>query len=202
MTGTEFWITYQLASRCTQAPTIQLIELDEKLFDLEDILDYVFRQGYLEAKLRPFTYWERKDGSKVKASYPVLDLLEEGVGKTPESALKLLVEDVPTCLWFSYVYLHGHKPHSAATQRIKLTEHKFERLANLTNYIFCQGFLAPKYRSVVHWTQPCGKRVGENTCLNLLLLEGEGSEDKPLRLIIDAVPSCHTGCRCHRCTFF
>jgi len=43
MTGTEFWLVYQLASRSNQAPTTQLIELEfqnHKLFDLEDVLDY------------------------------------------------------------------------------------------------------------------------------------------------------------------
>lgn len=40
MTGTEFWLTYQLASRCAYPPTVQLIELNEKFCDLEDILDY------------------------------------------------------------------------------------------------------------------------------------------------------------------
>jgi hypothetical protein len=40
MTGTEFWLTYQLASRCAHSPTIQLIELDDMLCDLEDILDH------------------------------------------------------------------------------------------------------------------------------------------------------------------
>jgi len=200
MIGTEFWLTYQLASRCAQVPTIQLTELDDKLCDLEDILDHVFRQGYVEAKYRPFTRWERKDGCVVKPSHPVLDLLDQGVGKTPETALRLVVEDIPTCLWFCYVYLHGHTPHPATTQRLKLKEHDFDRLAQITNYIFSQGYLAPKYRSVVHWALPCGKRVGENVCVNVLLLENQGSEDKPLRLVIDAIPSCPSGCRCHRCT--
>ena len=40
MTVTEFWLTYQLASRCALAPTVQLIELNEKYTDLEDILDH------------------------------------------------------------------------------------------------------------------------------------------------------------------
>jgi hypothetical protein len=31
-------------------------------------------------------------------------------------------------------------------------------------------------------------------------LEGQGSEEKPLRLIIDAVHSCPSECHCHRCT--
>ena len=43
MTGTELWLVYQLASRSTQAPTVQLIELEfqnQKLSDLEDVLDH------------------------------------------------------------------------------------------------------------------------------------------------------------------
>jgi hypothetical protein len=40
MTATEFWLAYQLASRSYQAPTVQLVELGEKLLDLEDILDH------------------------------------------------------------------------------------------------------------------------------------------------------------------
>lgn len=203
MTATEFWLAYQLASRSYQAPTVQLVELGEKLLDLEDILDHVFRQGYIEAKFRPFTHWERKDGQKVKASHLVEDLLNQGVGKTPESALKLVVDDVPTLFWFSYVYLHGHTTHATTTQRIKLNEHpvKLELLANITNYIFNQGFLAPKLRPVVHWEKPCGARVGDNVCVSVLLLEGQGTcEDKPLRLVIDATPSCSVGCPCHRCT--
>ena len=95
---------------------------------------------------------------------------------------------MPTSFWFSYVYLHGHAAsHSAVTQRIKLNEHptKFDRLAHITNYIFSQGFLAAKLRPVVHWEKACGARVGENVCINILLMENEGiCEDKPLRLVI------------------
>ncbi|KAF8799367.1 hypothetical protein BYT27DRAFT_7176440 [Phlegmacium glaucopus] len=207
MTGTEFWLAYQLASRSNQAPTTQLIELEfqnHKLFDLEDVLDYVFHQGYVEARYRPFTRWERKDAQKVKVSQPVEDLLKQGVGKTPENALKLVVDDMPTSFWFSYVYLHGHAAsHPAVIQRVKLNEHpaKFERLAHITNYIFGQGFLAAKLRPVVHWEKACGARVEENVCVNILLMEGQATcEEKPLRLVIDAAPSCFLGCHCHRCT--
>lgn len=91
-------------------------------------------------------------------------------------------------LWFRYVYHHhSHASHPAVAQRIKLTEPpaKFELLAHITNYVFEQGFLAPKLRSAVHWEKSCGARVGENVCLNLLLLEGQGTcEEKPLRLVI------------------
>jgi hypothetical protein len=70
---------------------------------------------------------------------------------------------------------------------MRLTEHHFDTLGHLTNYIFSQGFVVPKYRSVVHWAQPCGKRVAENVCVNVLLLEGQGTEEKPLRLIIGMI---------------
>lgn len=96
-------------------------------------------------------------------------------------------EDIPTTLWFTYVYLHSHTSQPAATQRIKLNEYpaKFELLAHVSNYIFEQGFLVPKLRSAVHWEKSCGSRVGENVCVNTLLLEGQGTcEDKPLKLII------------------
>ena len=172
----------------------------------------VFRQGYVEARYRPLTRWERKDGQKVKVSQPVEDLLKQGVGKTPESALKLVVgqytscqricpvsltirsfeDDMPTSFWFRYVYLHGHMTsHPAVIQRIKLNEHpglKFDRLAHVTNYIFCQGFLAAKLRPVVHWEKACGIRVEENVCVNIVLMEGEGTcEDKPLRLVVGRI---------------
>lgn len=130
MTATELWIEYDLASHhnhhnhCNDhdhynhAPTHQLIELDEKLVDAEDILAYgmysiqlsignsltevvhvvqVFRQGYVEAKNRPFVHWQRKDGVAVKPSCIIVELLEEGVGVTPESALTLVVGEHYRC---------------------------------------------------------------------------------------------------------
>lgn len=114
MTHAELWLTYQLASRAhLKVPaTTQLIELEfqnHKLSDLEDVLDHgnspcivvshhsltiditVFRQGFVEARHRPSTWWERKDGQKVKPGHSVEDLLKQGVGKCPENALKLVV---------------------------------------------------------------------------------------------------------------
>jgi len=41
--GGELWVAYQFASRGSASPTTQLIELEftgQKLFDLEDVLDY------------------------------------------------------------------------------------------------------------------------------------------------------------------
>jgi len=41
--GGELWVAYQFASRGGASPTTQLIELEfagQKLFDLEDVLDY------------------------------------------------------------------------------------------------------------------------------------------------------------------
>ncbi|KZP31634.1 hypothetical protein FIBSPDRAFT_849601 [Athelia psychrophila] len=97
MVYTELWLTYHLVSRTStgKQPTAQLIELDtfqgSKLIDLEDVLEHVFRQGFVEAKHRPSTYWERVDGVKVKGSHGVEELLDQGHGKCQDSALKLVI---------------------------------------------------------------------------------------------------------------
>ncbi|KAF8158008.1 hypothetical protein B0H34DRAFT_438263 [Crassisporium funariophilum] len=201
MTNTEFWLSYHLASRVHLPPTTQLVELEfhnQKLQDLEDVLDHVFRQGYVEAKYRPVTWFERKDGHKIKGSQLIDVLLKEGVGRSPETALRLVVEDLANTFWFTYVYLHGSK--TVVTQRVKLNElpAKCDRLAHITNHLFQQGFLAAKLRPVVHWQKACGVRVEEHACVRDILSAGEGTcEEKPLRLIIDAPPACEAGCHCH-----
>ena len=104
----------------------------------------------------------------------------------PNSDACLGTEDIPANLWFSYIYIHN--PHAkVVTQRIKFAgvERRFERLAHVTNYIFAQGFLPSKYRGVVYWQSPCGKRVSEFNVVDEILIAGEGiSEEKPLRLVI------------------
>ena len=95
-------------------------------------------------------------------------------------------EDAPTSLWFSYVYIHN-PPAKIVTQRIKFDnlEKRFERLAHVTNYIFAQGFLPVKYRAVVHWEAPCGRRISEFAIVDEILVAEEGiSEERPLRLVI------------------
>ncbi|KAF8742602.1 hypothetical protein AX14_003236 [Amanita brunnescens Koide BX004] len=186
---TEFWLTYHFTSRVHLPPTAQLIELEHRehrLTDLEDVLEHVFRNGFIDAKYRPATWWEKKDGTKVKASFTIDDLLIEGVGKCPDTALKLVIEDIPADLWFSYIYIHN--PHAkVVTQRVKFAgfEKRFERLAHVTNYVFAQGFLPSKYRAVVYWQSPCGKRISEFAVVDEILVAGEGiSEEKPLRLVI------------------
>lgn len=97
-----------------------------------------------------------------------------------------MIEDVPTALWFSYIYLENTGVR-IVTQRVKLTAlpKKLERLAHVTNHIFSQGYLAPNLRSVVYWQSPCGKRIEEHVRVEDLLASGEGtSEDKPLRFVI------------------
>jgi hypothetical protein len=69
---------------------VLLVSIRSSLTEVIHVVQ-VFRQGFLEPKYRPFAHWERKDGVVVKPSHLVLDLLEQGVGKTPESALKLVV---------------------------------------------------------------------------------------------------------------
>lgn len=73
------------------------------------------------------------------------------------------------------------------TQRIKFAglPRRFEKLAHVTNYVFAQGFLPSKYRAVVHWQSPCGKRINECATVDEILVAGEGtSEEKSLRLVI------------------
>jgi hypothetical protein len=104
--------------------------------------------------------------------------------------LTSLLADLPPALWFSYVYVHGSPAgnhHGHVTQRVKLDNPHFhmEKLAHITNYIFEQGYIAPKFRSMVHWERHCGGRVAEHVLLNELLGHGEGlSEEMPLKLII------------------
>ena len=96
MTHSEIWLTYIFASRtiANKQPTTQILELESqglKLHDLEDVLEHIFRQGYVEAKHRPSVWWEKHDGVKLKGSHIVEELLEQGVGQCEQTALKLIV---------------------------------------------------------------------------------------------------------------
>ena len=90
----EIWLTYHQVSRANKPCSAQLVELDlhgHKLSDLEDVLEHVFQQGYVDSKYRTCVYWEKKNGVRVKGSYHVEDLLKDGVGKCQDSALKLII---------------------------------------------------------------------------------------------------------------
>jgi len=205
MTGSELWLTYHQTSRTGKPCTAQLIELEfqnTKLHDLEDVLEHVFQQGFVEAKYRPVSFWEKKDGSKVKACHNVEELLKLGVGKCQETALRLVIADIPPALWFSYHYVHNTSGNHVV-QRVKLESlhaqhhicgpdiHHSLKLAHLSNYIFKQGYLAPRLRSKVHWQGICGKLIEEHHDVFELLLRGEGAtEEKAIKLIIDD-HSCH-----------
>ena len=96
MTHTELWLTYNLISRISagKPSTTQLVELEfqnRKLMDLEDVLDHVFQQGFIEAKYRPASWWEKMDGQKVKGSLLVEELMKQGVGLCQTTALRLVV---------------------------------------------------------------------------------------------------------------
>jgi len=76
------------------APTTQLIALESphhRVFTMEDILDHVFRQGYIDARYRPFARWEYGDGYRVSVSQPVEVLFNQGIGRTREGALQLVI---------------------------------------------------------------------------------------------------------------
>lgn len=91
--GSELWITYHQASRAHKQVTAQLIDVSDTahLFDLEDVLNHIFENGFLEAKWRSVTWWEDCSAVRLKACNTVQELLASGAGSTPETALHLVV---------------------------------------------------------------------------------------------------------------
>ena len=91
--ATELWITYHQASRAQKQVTAQLVDVSDvvRLFDLEDVLDYVFEQGFVDSKWRSVTWWEDNTLVRLKACSTVQDLLTRGAGSTPETALRLII---------------------------------------------------------------------------------------------------------------
>ncbi|KAI0795187.1 hypothetical protein BC629DRAFT_1286963 [Irpex lacteus] len=196
MTGTEIWLTYHQTSRASRPSTAQLIDLachSHKLTDLEDVLDYIFAEGFVEPKYRPVSYWERNNGEKIKNALGVEELLSQGIGRTEETALRLVIADLPPALWFSYHYTSAGASAPAVKQRVKLEalhtacHPAHPKVAHLTNHVFQQGYLAKHLRTKVYWQSVCGKKIEEHADLLELLAVGEGvAEDKTLRLVIGA----------------
>jgi len=187
--GPELWITYHQASRTHKPVTAQLIDVSNAahLFDLEDVLDHVFQQGFVDAKWRSVSYWEDCTSLRLKATTTVQDLLARGAGSSPETSLHLIIADAPLAIWVHYQYVHCGHPHTA-TQRIRLDvpHFKCERLAHLTNHIFAKGYLPCKARSLVSWKAACGKHIEESVKVEEVFSWGEGlCESKPLCLVID-----------------
>jgi len=89
----ELWITYHQASRTHKQVTAQLLNVGDVtlMFDLEDVLDYVFQQGFVDAKWRSVTWWEDSTSVRLKACTTVQDLLARSAGSTPETALHLII---------------------------------------------------------------------------------------------------------------
>ncbi|KAF8272762.1 hypothetical protein EI94DRAFT_156161 [Lactarius quietus] len=183
----ELWITYHQASRAQRPVTAQLVDVTD-LLDLEDVLDHVFQQGFVDPKWRSVAWFEECTSTRLKACHAVQDLLARGVGSTPASALRLVIADTPTAVWVHYEYVHCTH-HRTTTQRIRLDVAQMkscERLAHITNYIFAQGYLPCKFRSLVSWKGPCGKHIEECARIEDVLSCGDGvCEEKPLRLVID-----------------
>lgn len=73
--------------------TAQLIDVSDvaQLFDLEDVLDYIFQQGFVDSKWRSVAWWEECTSVRLKASQAVQELLARGAGNTPASALRLVI---------------------------------------------------------------------------------------------------------------
>lgn len=104
--------------------------------------------------------------------------------------------DTPTALWVHYEYKRCARPAQTATQRVRLDlpHVKLECLGHVTNYIFAQGYLPSKVRSLVSWKNACGKHIEESEKVEELLCRGEGTrEEKPLRLVVGWLPksNCH-----------
>ncbi|KAH8979238.1 hypothetical protein EDB92DRAFT_417763 [Lactarius akahatsu] len=188
--GSELWITYHQVSRAQRPVTAQLIDIGDgtQLHDLEDVLDHVFLQGFVDPKWRSVAWWEECTSVRLKASHVVQELLARGIGSTPTSALRLVIADIPAAVWVHYEYAHCTRHHTA-TQRIRLDAPHMkgcERLAHITNYIFAQGYLPCKVRSLVSWKGACGRHLEECARVEDVLSWGEGTcEHKPLRLVID-----------------
>jgi hypothetical protein len=91
--ASELWITYHQASRAHKQVTAQLVDISDAthLFDLEDVLDYVFQQGFVDAKWRSVTWWEDSTSTRLKACTTVQDLLARGAGNTSDTSLHLIV---------------------------------------------------------------------------------------------------------------
>ncbi len=91
--GSELWITYHQASRTQRQVTAQLIDLGDgtNLLDLEDVLDHVFQQGFVDPKWRSVSWWEEYTSLRLKASQAVEELLGRGIGNSPASALRLVI---------------------------------------------------------------------------------------------------------------
>ena len=100
----EFWITYHQASRVQKPVTAQLVEVGDntQFFDLEDVLDHIFQQGFVDSKWRTVVWLEDRDSVPLKTSYTVKDLLARGAGNTPETALRLVI-----CMLSIYVFCCG-----------------------------------------------------------------------------------------------
>lgn len=89
----DLWITYHQASRMHRQVTAQLVDVSDatQLFDLEDVLDHIFQQGFVDPKWRSVAWWEECTSARLKASHGVQELLARGVGNTPASALRLVI---------------------------------------------------------------------------------------------------------------
>ena len=98
----ELWITYHQASRAQKPVTAQLIEISDgtQLFDLEDLLDHIFQQGFVDPKWRSVVWLEGCDSARLRSSHTVKDLLAHGAGTTPDSALRLVI-----CMLFYVLFL-------------------------------------------------------------------------------------------------
>jgi hypothetical protein len=91
--SSELWITYHQASRARKQVTAQLVDVSDAalLFDLEDVLDHIFQQGFVDPKWRSVAWWEECTSARLKASHTIQELLARGAGSSSASALRLVI---------------------------------------------------------------------------------------------------------------
>jgi len=89
----QLWITYHQASRTHKQVTTELLDVSDAahIFDLEDVLDHILNQRYVDSKRRSVIWWEDCTSVRLKSSDTVQDLLACGAGSTPETALHLII---------------------------------------------------------------------------------------------------------------
>ncbi|KAF8651954.1 hypothetical protein AX16_004597 [Volvariella volvacea WC 439] len=194
----EFWITYFLPHTPPRSELIDLHEHDPPLDQLEDLRDLIIRREVINPEFGLLCRWRTKDGKEMKPTQSIEALLEDGIGTTEETALRLIVEfaphpHIPNYIWIKLVYTTNPAA-DVVPKRIYLSSlpgpsqavpEKSRMLAHLTAYIFNNGYLKWSFLPFVSWKRKHGDTIKESTPITDILLSGEGiCDESPLCLNI------------------
>jgi hypothetical protein len=81
-----------------------LIELEfqsRKLNNLDDVLDHISAQCWVESRFRSVSWWEKPDGTKVPDEVLIGTVLKEGIGTTEDRTLQLIIG---RCMLFIIIF--------------------------------------------------------------------------------------------------